>query len=340
MTCQYCHPPEGHEHRATCCTLSALGRDARADETREGATTEPDAVNVGTWTGGGGWNCKCEREGDRWNPSNYAECYDCGAIRPLTEADQLRAEVTRLNGLLAAQAGQMDRVVEERDRARFWAHAWRRGARMNSHWGEEVYKELAVATRDRAALAARVEALAARMRDVAQTHRARTDDYINANNERMASREAGATHALEDMATEIESALRPDAAGGLCSTCGTWARDPNIGDTLDAPHSMNCPKHPKFDTTRRTPGCQCQWEEGDSPCRVHGESEEPTIEDVARMMHVEVSPHREFDDGDRSWYGDQLRKWITGDGRPDNSWVCAPAIRALIDRERAKRGAK
>lgn len=23
----------------------------------------------------------------------------------------------------------------------------------------------------------------------------------------------------------------------------------------------------------RTPGCQCHWEEGDSPCRVHGEEE-------------------------------------------------------------------
>lgn len=24
---------------------------------------------------------------------------------------------------------------------------------------------------------------------------------------------------------------------------------------------------------RRAPGCQCHWEEGDSPCRVHGEDE-------------------------------------------------------------------
>ncbi len=28
------------------------------------------------------------------------------------------------------------------------------------------------------------------------------------------------------------------------------------------------------DTQRREPGCQCQWEVGDSPCRVHGEEEE------------------------------------------------------------------
>lgn len=28
------------------------------------------------------------------------------------------------------------------------------------------------------------------------------------------------------------------------------------------------------DTTPRQPGCQCQWEIGDSPCQVHGEDEE------------------------------------------------------------------
>ena len=27
MTCGYCWPPPGQEHRATCCTLSALGRE-------------------------------------------------------------------------------------------------------------------------------------------------------------------------------------------------------------------------------------------------------------------------------------------------------------------------
>lgn len=29
-----------------------------------------------------------------------------------------------------------------------------------------------------------------------------------------------------------------------------------------------------IETERRPTGCQCQWEAGDSPCRVHGESEE------------------------------------------------------------------
>ncbi len=28
------------------------------------------------------------------------------------------------------------------------------------------------------------------------------------------------------------------------------------------------------DTKARDPGCKCHWEEGDSPCPVHGEEEE------------------------------------------------------------------
>jgi hypothetical protein len=30
----------------------------------------------------------------------------------------------------------------------------------------------------------------------------------------------------------------------------------------------------KSDVVPRAPGCQCQWEEGDSPCVVHGENED------------------------------------------------------------------
>jgi hypothetical protein len=32
----------------------------------------------------------------------------------------------------------------------------------------------------------------------------------------------------------------------------------------------------------RKPGCLCQWEEGDSPCPVHGESEAALKADVLR----------------------------------------------------------
>lgn len=28
-----------------------------------------------------------------------------------------------------------------------------------------------------------------------------------------------------------------------------------------------------IETESREPGCQCQWEAGDSPCRVHGEAD-------------------------------------------------------------------
>lgn len=40
------------------------------------------------------------------------------------------------------------------------------------------------------------------------------------------------------------------------------------------------------DTVPRPAGCQCQWEAGDSPCRVHGEDEEPAErKPVAGWVH-------------------------------------------------------
>ena len=34
---------------------------------------------------------------------------------------------------------------------------------------------------------------------------------------------------------------------------------------------------------KREPGCACHWEEGDSPCPVHGEDEEAMAEREDRM---------------------------------------------------------
>ncbi|HLT18670.1 MAG TPA: hypothetical protein VKZ96_04355 [Thermomicrobiales bacterium] len=45
------------------------------------------------------------------------------------------------------------------------------------------------------------------------------------------------------------------------------------------------------DTQPREPGCQCDQEVGDSPCRVHGEHEEPTLE---LAPHEVGSPVREL----------------------------------------------
>ena len=85
----------------------------------------------------------------------------------------------------------------------------------------------------------------------------------------------------------IEEAAEDDDAGCMCphvvaEVVGVVDRTPVVhgnakamkprGDVLEPIASA----YPDFDRKPREPGCQCDREEGDSPCRVHGdESGEP-----------------------------------------------------------------
>lgn len=71
----------------------------------------------------------------------------------------------------------------------------------------------------------------------------------------------------------------------------------------------------------------------------------PSVEDVARMMYAEIE---RYDIGAGAPLFERCQtlvvSWINhttpSDDKHINSWSCAPAIRALIDRERAKRAMK
>lgn len=68
-----------------------------------------------------------------------------------------------------------------------------------------------------------------------------------------------------------ESTPAPEKGTG-CYECGyTGRRRYEVWCPLDD-SLMPVPELPG-ENTPRPPGCQCQWEAGDSPCRVHGEDE-------------------------------------------------------------------
>lgn len=155
MTCQYCRASE--DHSETCSVRIA-----------------PRFVWVE-------WKCQCGRcgrvpvaadvtcltaERDEARDELMARISDIANMS--RESESLRAEVTRLNGLLAAQAAQIDRVVGERD----WLKADRDELRIAYTQAEMSLTEVAKqwdSARARAKKAeAELDALAARVERIAK----------------------------------------------------------------------------------------------------------------------------------------------------------------------------
>lgn len=79
----------------------------------------------------------------------------------------------------------------------------------------------------------------------------------------------------EDHETERALNRGTSACDGSCAPMCDWCLVSHSCPD-DCGGGDGCPYRAlaERDTVPREPGCQCQWEVGDSPCQVHGEDEQ------------------------------------------------------------------
>lgn len=79
----------------------------------------------------------------------------------------------------------------------------------------------------------------------------------------------------------------------------TNAEDERIVDELVAKRTVEARAFRSSGTIKvtREPGCRCHWEEGDSPCPVHGENEESTPRSSGEATGTENAARAEYGDG-------------------------------------------
>lgn len=166
---------------------------------------------------------------------------------------------------------------------------------------EEAAKDL---DRDLRAARERTEQLE---RELAQERDARAverealeADMYGAINERDESRARLAAY-IEATGKLLKTAIRANNTVTSVNTVELDALE-NLwrSDALDATHPTP-PEAVDPDKVKREPGCQCHWEVGDSPCRVHGENEEgptpPEAKGDERAEDYHLAKAREWLDG-------------------------------------------
>lgn len=120
------------------------------------------------------------------------------------------------------------------------------------------------------------------------------------------------------MAAGYQAALSGGEVGAKCPECHDTGKVKRLegGGSVRVVKHDPCPKcaagaaqameeaAKDEDTKPREPGCQCHLEEGDSPCRVHGEDEDSTkpedkIRDLETRLAEVRGKIRSYDGGDR-----------------------------------------